>query len=380
MTRFLCALGLVALLSSPDLAAQDGDVTVTFSGVQRVDFDGEFRMRAESRDSGLLGPGEGTTVPTRFRAGFNLEVDDYVSTYLQFQAHAPDLGTQVDGQIHQAYTNLAQITSFFDFQVGRFEMDYGQGRMVSSNNFSNTGRSWDGFRASHKDEGYSLDLFWTRPVVGQATENGDETFGGFYYERSLDVFDLDAYALKRATDARNDTTLGFIASSPDWADEETDSGIGWSLEFATQSADGSEDGSAMAVAANYMLGGGLEVGVGLDTASGGNGDFQPLYNDEFYWQGTADLFQWTNLTDAYGWVVKPMNDKWNFYGSLHSFSEDVATPGSSDALGTEIDLGIWGNLNEATEAWMGLSRYSGDNRDGTAADQVWLVGSITVNF
>jgi hypothetical protein len=379
MTRFLFTVGFATLLSAPGLNAQDEGTTVTFSGVQSVDFDGQFRMRAESRDSGA---NEGTDVLSRFRAGLDLKVDDYVRTYLQFQAHSDDLGNAVDGQIHQAFAYLSGLSNYFDLLlIGRFDMTYGHGRMISRNPFDNTGRAWDGFLASHSDDNYMLDLFWTRPVVGQATENPDETFGGFWYQRSLDVFDLNAYALKRGTGTRHDLTLGFIAATPDWMSGDyrnhDAAGLGWSLEFATQSADGNEEGSAMAAEAKYHLGGGLEVGVGLDTATD---EFEPLYNNDFYYQGTASLFQWTNLTDAYGWVIKPMNENWRLYGALHRFSEDVATGSSGDALGTEFDLGVWGNLSEATEAWIGLSQYSGDDRNGNPADQLWLVGSIAVNF
>ena len=178
-----------------------------------------------------------------------------------------------------------------------------------------------------------------------------------------------------------DLTLGFIVANPEWgrAGEEyaAASGLGWSLEFATQSSDGSDDGSAMAASANYGLAGGIEIGVGLDTADSA---FQPLYGDEFFYGGMANLFSWTNLSDLNAWVIMPMNGNWNLYVQLHNFSEDVATGGGDDGLGTELDAGIWGSLNDSTGAWVGLSQYSAGDSFGAEEDQLWLAGAISVSF
>jgi hypothetical protein len=106
--------------------------------------------------------------------------------------------------VHEGYLRVA--TSAVRFDVGRFEMNYGDSLVIGSLDWNEVGRSFDGMRmrvAPEGPTGYYVDLFGTqidegRPDLIAPFAGGDHYFMGLYAGLGPAVMtglDLDLYAL-----------------------------------------------------------------------------------------------------------------------------------------------------------------------------------------
>jgi hypothetical protein len=399
---FLAASAALAGLAP--LSAQDGGVPVTAtSGIDALTIDGQLRFRADQRDpmTPVANMESVSSQFARLRLGVGAQLDANTSAYLQLQESINSVGDgqgmSTMGTVHQAYGRMNNLFDMMDVQIGRFEMKYGNQRMVSPLDWSNFGRAWDGVRVGHTGQNYSFDAFTTQAVDTQGALLGttDEGFHGVYFEYDInEQFALDLYGFhRRVVPGWADNTYGFLLEG-DYGE------LDWELEYAMQDGDHfnlSASGTAMALGVNYDLGGGMMVGAGYEYASGADGNddaFVPLYHFGHAYNGHQDLVTWSNLQDIVVRSKFPVNNDWDLHGDIHLLSkaEDndavafgAGAPGATSVageseIGTEIDVYLKGQLAENVDVWTGVSSFSAGDAIANGDDQMWVFFQVAFNF
>ena len=197
LTRTLVA-GLAVAAAAPAFAT-DGD----------AEFSAEVRWRPESSRAMLATGGETETVQllrTRLNASFT--ASDRTSAFVQLQdsrtlGQTTDSGDPTSGTlaqtsdlgIHQAYLHIAELFNpNIALQAGRFEMNYGNQRLVGGVAWSQTGRAFDGARLSIQQDGWNADVFMTKLVERTTAGSGDDIdFYGIYSQ--FDALNADLFLL-----------------------------------------------------------------------------------------------------------------------------------------------------------------------------------------
>ncbi|MGB0952279.1 MAG: alginate export family protein [Planctomycetota bacterium] len=385
-----------ALVSTPLLA--QGDNVVTFnSSVDSVELGGSLRFRTETRDpSGPMTGLNSMSHSSGFaRVFFAVNASENLDGKVEFQHVIPGQGLDSESLLRQAWLRWGGVAPGTDLQVGRFQMRYGNQRMVSDLAWSNFGRAWDGARISHAGDGWNADVFWTQPVEMMGIAAGSEqAFGGAYVEVDpSDNLTFDVYAFMRrdrmmAGTGTNDLTFGGIVegrAADNWT---------FSVEAAAQSGDhGALDaaGTAFALRTDVEVAKGVKLGLGYELASGdGNatdGDddsFKPLFDFGHTYHGTQDLFRWSNLQDIVFRSSFDLDGNWVLLGDLHIFSLDDAAGGiaaftgapfaqvaGEDELGTELDVAVKGVIAGGIKVWAGISYFSAGDAIASNDDQLW---------
>ena len=378
---------LVAACAATPAVAQQAEVPVTAPSVDSLKINGTFRLRGEGRSPEVSRFSRDFLA--RVRLNFDIQVDDFIGAFIEFQ-NSTEAGAESDSDLHQAYATLSDLFNVVDLQIGRFEMQYGNQRMVSPLDWSNTGRAWDGARFQHNASEYTFDFFVTKSVENQgASLNADRNFSGAYYERKFGGMDTDWYVFSRKDGGRDDYTLGFLL-------EGEVEGYSWETELAAQFGDADvgvdAGGLAFALRAETKVAGDWRIGLGYEYASGdadpadGSDDgFAPLFDSDHNYHGNQDLLIWNNLSDFVIRTAAPIDDNWNWYGDLHIFyqaEEEVAT--GEDYLGLEVDLGLKGYIGQNVLFWGGFSQFiAGDTNQINGAlneDQTWVFAQVGLRF
>jgi hypothetical protein len=180
-------------------------------------FLGRYEVRANYDEIGVSRPPrfiEGDAFFYRARLGLAttpIEISESAKVGLQLTPQAagvmgtlPSTITDAPFGVHEGYLRVA--TSAVRFDVGRFEMNYGDSLVIGSLDWNEVGRSFDGMRlrvAPEGPTGYYVDLFGTqvdegRPDLIAPFAGGDHYFMGLYAGLGLAIttgLDLDLYAL-----------------------------------------------------------------------------------------------------------------------------------------------------------------------------------------
>lgn len=407
MNRKLTLLA-VALCAAP-VTAQQGVVT-TASGLDKVELGGNLRFRAENRNPSL--PVEGAGTASNFsghaRVHLGVKASDNLDAYIEFQKVVSGLGSSSVDSLRAGWLRWGGLLDGVDVKAGRFQMRYGNQRMISDLGWHQTGRAWDGAVLSHTTDSYTADLFWTQPVMGVngfntpgvTTGAPGVTFGGAYIEFVAADLDVDVYALLRrekaiGTAGVRDATLGGIVEG------KIDQDLSWSVEAAIQQGEHAAldaSGSALALRLDWNAAEDLTVGLGFEQASG-DGDstdskddaFKPLFDFAHAYHGTQDLFTtWTNLQDIVIRSVYKIDGNWKLLGDVHFLSladVDGALPNGSltkvagkDDLGVEIDIAVKGSIAQNTNLWAGVSHFSAGDAIASGEDQVWAFMNVDFWF
>jgi len=149
-----------------------------------IKVDGELRGRTEYQSAINLQPGEDWLYElTRVRGGIQMRPSHWAALYLQFQdAHALALPDKYRAanmwdtfDLRQAYLDLHHRP--FLFIAGRQELRYGDERVVGVSDWTNIGRTWDGFlfRIQDRKDKYKIDFFTTSVV--DVTPRSHDTHG-----------------------------------------------------------------------------------------------------------------------------------------------------------------------------------------------------------
>jgi hypothetical protein len=180
-------------------------------------FFGRYEVRANYDEIGVSRPArfiEGDAFFYRARFGLAttpLPISESANVTLQFTPQTagvmgtlPNTISDASIGLHEGYLRAA--TSSVRFDVGRFEMNYGDSLVIGSLDWNETGRSFDGLRtriAPNGPTGYYVDVFGTqidegRPDLVTPFAGGDHYFLGVYAGVGPAItagLDLDFYAL-----------------------------------------------------------------------------------------------------------------------------------------------------------------------------------------
>jgi len=389
---------LTLAVAQQPLQTRTGDATITLGG--------EVMGRVEFRDDAdLTTPGGDSDDPMRARAALNLDVDygAYLSAYAEIMGSWGDTGERSTEDLQQLWLEADQLLGDWRLRLGRTELDYGDGRLVSSS------RSWlfepnafDAAVASGDSERH--DFEWSAWFANGA--NGpagimDDRFTGAYarYGWSRDT-DVEAYVLLRDMDVPDNSqatyALRFFGV--------TVHGLDWSVLGAHQDGRLAGAGSTWAQALILSLGkeldGGHRVGLEFGYASGDGlgadkfNRFDPVYMDQHAYNGRADLFAFSNLVDLALLYSMQWNERWSFHTDFHgfwrqstrddAFSAYTLAPygvaGDARALGQELDVYAEGELADGLGFDFGGALFLSGSAMPADEDQIWIFARFLFTF
>ncbi len=357
------ALAAVGLVST----AYAGDMTV----------DGKARFRGEQLTVGSSAQADIMSIATE--VNMKWAPDPKVSVFFQpkfvkIMGQSPAGGTTSDATmgVHQAYTNIMP-TEKISYQIGRFEMKYGDELVIGPVGWSMTGRAFDGLRAHWvANDIIWLDVFYNKNVETSTfaatgntgpTATADTNFIGLYLggKPGGAIAEADLYYLilqentpsGTGTDKEEDrATMGVRlkgATGP----------VDYRVEYTTQSGKDYKGFQAIdgdikdADQTNAEVGfktGDTRIAVEYFTA---NKNYDQLFPTGHKWLGFADLFGRRNINGIRAGVSHKFMEHMSVMLDYHTFSrtDDTtavykldgstawgANTGSSKDIGTEIDL------------------------------------------
>lgn len=285
---------------------------------------------------------------------------------------------------------------------GRQEMLYGQQRLISPLDWSNTRRTFDGVKMFWQGESWDVDGFWLRPVpFDQHLGNDhqfdhpdlDQEFYGLYASRkNLGSLELDAYYLGYANYRHNEPfkyhTFGGRAAGGRY-------GWLWEIEGGYQFGDfGPVDHSAGFVTCGLgrklnRYAGNPALWVYYDWASGDDnpnddthGTFNQLFPLGHKYFGWMDLVGRQNIHDFNIRLTLDPRPKWQFIAWWHLFYLDSArdalynaggsvvrqdpTGAAGRYVGNELDLALRWKVAPRADVLFGYSHlFPGEFLDNT---------------
>jgi len=418
--------------------------------VKQFSIGGQVRIRAEYRD-----PTSYTNAPTanksddyileRIRLNLKFTVTDDIEVFIQPQdqriwgQEITILTDERNLDLHQGYVDLRNLFSEpLSIRAGRFEMAYGDQRLISPLDWHNVARAWDGAKVRYAPKDFWVEAFYTVlrdpypaamptpfvPVAGATGANGaaeDQDFMGLYFSYvGIADHEFDAYAFFREFQDNSftgetggpgnlvDRTIGARIKGKDF-------GFDYTLEVMAQ---GGRVGDTRIAAYAYAATLGYtftemcwkpRIGFEWAYASGdrtpGNGvrqTFDPLFPFFHYYQGYADVFGFKNsqslsaylrvapadnLTlhlDLFAFWLAQSQDSW-FNDPGVSLRRDV-TGSSSRKIGTEFDLHAKYNIGKNVKIWGGWSHFIAGEfvrqtaTTGSRLDMNWFFLQMTVDF
>ncbi len=202
---------------------------------------GELRLRTMDEDNRIRpgGPGRTTYTLWRWRNHLDFKADRFrlyveMLDASQFGEELPVTGIDVNRwNVHNLFVDLDLLqwnSRPITFRVGRQELQYGSQQLVSSLEWGNTRRNFEGFRLISEGDNWVFDAFATRPVntatflnaaqvggqgaiarFGNERDEVDDTrwFSGIYtVYRGIRNHTLDAYWVWLETDSFADAVMG----------------------------------------------------------------------------------------------------------------------------------------------------------------------------
>lgn len=403
MHRLATCFFLLAFI--PALLAQEEErgLVVTDSALERLALGGELRPRAEVRDPAAPVTGMDSSRANTLRARVNLEarVDEYLTGLVELQQAVGGAGSASVDALHLAYLDLSQLWSRYELRLGRFEQEYGEGRMVAPDEWQLYTNTFDGARLQGEWENLDFSVFVTQAVQGQGATNPDTDFWGVYgvWDVSQE-FLLDTYALRRKSPRPNldEKIYGLRAYG------EVLTGLDWNVEAALEDGDRPQRREARAQAyvatLHYALDGGHNLAAEWSMATGDDtpGDrddetFRPVFMDAHRFNGIADVVAWSNLVDIAVRYWLAWNERWTIHAEGHNFTRQTARdaiypgPGGAglasaggDKIGSELDLYLVGDLGRNLFLTLGGAYFAAGSAIRNNDDQVWGFVQLGLRF
>jgi hypothetical protein len=313
-------------------------------------FSGEFRERFEGYSgAGYKHDSTNDYDLQRIRLGMQIKPTNWVQFYIEMQdarvfGITPALPPYENAaDIRQAYVKFgAAEGSGFSLQAGRFDMTYGNNRLIGDSWWTNVSRSFDGVRAAYQQGRFRVDLFATSVVIirnGVIDHHleGNNLYGAYATARNviphatLDVYEFwnvrPSFALVQVKTGKLDEwTTGFrwVGALPHSFDYRT--------EMAYQLGDLSVD-RIRAWMGHWVLGYTVQqtrirprffveydYGSGSNnTKSGVDNTFDPIFPSTHDKLGLADQIGWRNIKDFRLGQEFRLARKWTAATSFHDF-------------------------------------------------------------
>ncbi|MBI4376952.1 MAG: alginate export family protein [Elusimicrobia bacterium] len=425
--RMVAALAAaLAGLAVSGLAAQETPVEPLLAGT-KLRFGGQLRARGESNNiqsyaaSGLRRGQDLGLLRTRVNVEALPAAGVRVFAQLQDSRTAGSEASVASNEknldLRQGYLDLPELWEWpVLLRVGRQELSYGDGRMISPLDWSNIGRAWDGVRLSGGPAQWRADLFVTK-IKEVAGFKRDAWFSGLYGScEAVPEHEFDAYMLFR--DQGDGTLTAESGRKGNLAERTAGSRIRGKIGGADYSAEaawqfgriaGDQIRSyAGAATAGYTFETAWKprVGIELDHGSGDKdpndarrGAFEPLFPFAHIYQGQQDIFSWKNGEDwvfttraepGGGWQLQAdyhwfrlAHGRDGWYDALGGLIRRDATGASGRKVGHEIDLTARVMLRKAVKLWFGVSRFWNSSYvkgTGGGGDRNWGFFQATVDF
>ena len=333
------------------------------------------------------------------------------------------LGNNEGVDLKEGYLDIRNlIWDRSTIRIGRQAMSYGDQRLISTLDWSEVGRAWDGFRVMLEGDALTVHLFLTRIDERFLTDGQDESedFAGIYAMfKPSEGHEADLYLLFR----RNQDSDEVIGEDGMGGHEKL-----WTLggrykgrsgnfdyvaEAAWQFGDHAEDdiSAYMAeVGAGYTFADTAwtpRIGISVIAASGDDdptdgdrGTFDPLYTFGHFYLGYIDNVARKNIiSPRFRVTASPdkgvklgvdvhyfqlMNEEDALYAASGKVKRAGDPTGKADrSVGYEVDLWVKATLLERLKVWAGYSRFiPGDFIDDTgesdAVDFFYL--QLTLDF
>jgi len=400
-------------------------------GVLDLTIGGSVRVRLEDQinydfDKDHSGTKEFAVLRTRLT--FDLNVTETFRAFVMLQdsrffgeegAVIADTGG-VD--LQEGYFDIRKLFGGLTIRAGRFMMDYGDQRMISSLDWHNVGRSWDGFKFMWEQEDYFIHFFYTRVDENLFTTGVDENedFAGLYGSyMGIEDQVIDLYLLYR----RNNDSDDIVGEDGERGHEKL-----WSLGARFKGKAGgfdyvAEAGYQFGEYASDDIGAWMfEVGVGYgfnetswkphldltwiaasgddDPNDGDKGTWDQLYTFGHYYLGYVDAIgrqnvssprlrlklkpdeNWLVFADVhYFWVMTTRDSLYNAGGKAYRSRTGLKAPGKS--VGWEIDVHAKVKIEKHFNIWFGWSHFfAGDylSDTGSSDDADFLFLQMVLNF
>ena len=324
-----------------------------------LQFSGEFRERYEGYSGGSFKHDSTNDYDLqRIRLGMEIKPTNWMHFYFEMQ-DARVFGItravppyQNANQLRQGYVQFGPAESNgLSLQFGRFDMTYGNNRLIGDSWWTNVSRSFDGVRAAYQHGKWRADLFATsvvinRPGVFDHHEEGNNLYGAYATARNviphstLDVYEFwnvrPSFALENLKSGRLDEwTTGFrwVGALPHSFDYRTE----MAYQLGTLSVD-----KIRAWMGHWVMGYTFQQALArprlfleYDYGSGSNNDksgtdgtFDPIYPSTHDKLGLADQFGWRNIQDLRFGQDWHIARKWTAATSFH----DLWLANAHDAL------------------------------------------------
>lgn len=313
-------------------------------------FSGEFRERFEGYDgAGYKHHSTNDYDLQRIRLGMEIKPTNWVQFYIEMQdarvfgitPALPPYENTTD--IRQAYVKFGPSEgSGFSLQAGRFDMTYGNNRLIGDSWWTNVSRSFDGVRAAYQQGRFRMDAFATSVVIirnGVIDHHleGNNLYGLYATAKDViphatfDVYEFwnlrPTFALEGIKSGKLDEwTTGFrwVGALPDNFDYRTE----MAYQLGTLSVD-----KIRAWMGHWVLGYSLkslplrprlffeyDYGSGSGNSKGGyDNTFDPIYPSTHDKLGLADQFGWRNIQDLRFGQEWHVARKWTAATSFHDF-------------------------------------------------------------
>jgi len=313
-------------------------------------FSGEFRERFEGYSGGGFKPNSTNDYDLqRIRLGMQIQPTHWLQFFIEMQdarvfGITPALPPYQNAtDVRQAYVQLGNPEgNGFTLQGGRFDMTYGNNRLIGNSWWTNVSRSFDGFRAGYQQGRFRVDAFATSVVIvrdGVIDHSlaGNNLYGLYATARdviphaSLDVYEFwnlrPSFALAGVKPGHlNEWTTGFrwVGALPANLDYRTE----MAYQLGTLSVD-----KIRTWMGHWVLGytfqearlrprlfAEYDYGSGSPNTKGGyDNTFDPIYPSTHDKLGLADQFGWRNIKDLrFGQEFK-LARRWVLATSVHDF-------------------------------------------------------------
>ncbi len=363
-------LGFLPLLALPALLAAQEPTQVSFGG--------QVRPRFESRKPGDESWTSFTSM--RVRAALDARLEGNVRIFVQMQdvrLFGEESNTLTDYRadnfdLHQGFVELTEVPSLGGaLRVGRQELALGEQRLLGAVNWTQQGRSFDGFRYTNQSSGGVTVNLFAMKLREDTSEDQDweSSFVGAYGTLPMgDAGALDVYGLL-TTDSREENQ-GELTFGSLWKGQAGP--INLRIEGSLQT--GERDGTDVSA---YMVGASARAKIHesatatlwYDYLSGDDdpeddeiGVFNTLFATNHAFYGLADYFLnipvhtgGLGLKDAavkFAFVLSP---KAGLKVDLHNFQAAQEGDLSTQSLANEVDLTLTYQFSRALTVMSGYS-------------------------
>ncbi len=346
--------------------------------LKKIDFDstgrywlslgGQARFRYERWNNFLFAPaGDGDFVLRRFLLHADFHLTPLARIFIEGRAAESSTRNLSGGKrtsdvdttdVQNAFLDLNLFRRTVLVRAGRQGMAFGAVRLVSSPDWGNVGRTFDGFRTAWTGKTNRIDAFYVRPVLVYRYESNrsDDTsaFYGFYgtvkspkTKRLFDYYVLTLHTNPAASDMERYTPGARFAGSL-VGNLSVDAEV--AMQFGEMRAGATELDIGAGMAAldlRYLFKGAVWeplVTFGYDYASGDespldgeNGTFNQLYTQGHAYLGWVDVVGRQNIQDYRCEIkVTPIPNKVNLRLEYHQFYRAEENDGLYNSSGVLI--------------------------------------------